>query len=420
MSSTDIVFRWAEPEELTAVAELSARIFDAEVEPAESWIALLVEDIARLDHPQADSRDYAVAVDTASGRIVGAAVLFVQPWRIGRTTLPTGRPEVVVTDVAYRGAGIMRGVFSLLHRRSAELGHVAQSITGVPGVYRRLGYEYTHPLGDGRVISLRRPPQRSVGSTRFAEVTAADADELAAVLDAARPRLPVTTPQTARYVAFCAGEQTPAGLRGVRGVTARDESGALIAAFELARDAGPYACRVVAAAVVPAADPIAVLRDLLAREVPTGEGEVLLALGEDHELYTAAEALGCRSDRHLPDRWYVHIPDTAAFVSALRPELDARLSKSVFRRFTGALTIDLRPRPVTMHLVDGSVDHVDADPAGGERLFVRPESVPALLTGAVSVHELLDAGPETHGSALAIALAAVLFPRLASRTLALD
>lgn len=420
MTAPAVTIRWAGPAELRAVAELSARIFDADTEPAESWITRIVEDVAAGGHPQVDPADYAVAVDDATGRIVAAAVLFEQPWRIGGTTLLTGRPELVVTAASHRGGGVMRGVLQLLHRRSTEKGHPAQSITGVPGVYRHLGYEYTHPLGDGRVVRVTRAGSGGTGGLRVAEAQPGETEAITALLGAARPLLTVTTPQSTRYLAFGAQGQNVAGRRGVRTVTIRDESGSLAAVVQFARRADPYPARVLAAAIGPEADPVAVFGAVLAHESVAGEGEVLLALGEAHELYEAAEALGFRSYRHVPDRWYFRIPDVAAFVTALRPELDARLADSIFRRHTGVLTLDLRPTPVHISIARGAVDGIDAGGAAGARLEVRPESVAALLTGATSVRSLVQAGPETRGSPLAVALAGVLFPRLRSRTLALD
>jgi hypothetical protein len=62
--------------------------------------------------------------------------------------VPVGRPELVGTLPDYRGRGLVRALFDVVHERSAALGHELQVITGIPHFYRQFGYTMAVDLAD--------------------------------------------------------------------------------------------------------------------------------------------------------------------------------------------------------------------------------------------------------------------------------
>ena len=93
--------------------------------------------------------DIFVVVDPAlDDRIASATLLIPQTWRYENIPIKIGRPEMVGTLPPYRGRGLVRELFKVIHERSAELGHQLQVITGIPYFYRQFGYAMAVDLGE--------------------------------------------------------------------------------------------------------------------------------------------------------------------------------------------------------------------------------------------------------------------------------
>ncbi len=98
-----------------------------------------------LDHrlvvtdPEAGWAACAVVVD--GDRVVSTATLLDEEVRVGDVRLPAGQVELVATDRAYEGRGLVRALIGWAHERSAARGHVIQVMIGIPYFYRLFGYE---------------------------------------------------------------------------------------------------------------------------------------------------------------------------------------------------------------------------------------------------------------------------------------
>ena len=75
----------------------------------------------------------------------------------GVVELPAGQVELVATDRAYEGRGLVRALMSWAHERSAARGHDLQVMIGIPYFYRRFGYEYAIDIPPARLSG--DPPQ---------------------------------------------------------------------------------------------------------------------------------------------------------------------------------------------------------------------------------------------------------------------
>ena len=89
--------------------------------------------------------DFALAA--AGEPAVSTVGLLPMELSVGDVVVPTGQPEFIATDPAFRGQGLVRRLLDLVHGWSADRGDLVQVIGGIPFFYRQFGYSY----------GLRRP-----------------------------------------------------------------------------------------------------------------------------------------------------------------------------------------------------------------------------------------------------------------------
>ncbi len=88
-----------------------------------------------------------VVVDGDRGdRVVSTATLLRETVTIGDVDVPAGQVEMVATDPAYEGRGLVRALMDEAHRRSTERGDLLQVMIGIPFFYRQFGYSYAMPI----------------------------------------------------------------------------------------------------------------------------------------------------------------------------------------------------------------------------------------------------------------------------------
>jgi predicted N-acetyltransferase YhbS len=101
-------------------------------------LQLVVED------PDEGLASVMVVVD--GDRVVSTATLLQETVTIGGLAVPAGQVELVATDPAYEGRGLVRALMQEAHRRSAERGDLLQVMIGIPFFYRQFGYSYSMPI----------------------------------------------------------------------------------------------------------------------------------------------------------------------------------------------------------------------------------------------------------------------------------
>jgi len=122
-----LVLRPMAPHDLDQVGELLA----TRGEPQDAVDHRLV-----VQDPEAGPQCCAVVVD--GDRVVSTALLLDETVRVGRVDapgsvrLPAGQVELVATDPAYEGRGLVRALMGWAHERSAERGHVLGVMVGSP------------------------------------------------------------------------------------------------------------------------------------------------------------------------------------------------------------------------------------------------------------------------------------------------
>jgi predicted N-acetyltransferase YhbS len=116
---------------------------------------------ARGDTDDARDLELVVATEGSDGvgvvvdgdRVVATATLLDETLRIDGLATPAGQIELVATDVAYEGRGLVRALVAWAHARSRERGHLLQVMIGIPYFYRQFGYEYVTPMAPWRPLT---------------------------------------------------------------------------------------------------------------------------------------------------------------------------------------------------------------------------------------------------------------------------
>ena len=145
--------REATPDDHEAIVAINTEVFDGHEGAAVRQL---------LERDGYGPGEWTVVTDD-DGRIVSACTLFEHRLRFGSVELPAAQIEFVATRPEARKHGLVRAQFAHHHARAAELGALAIVITGIPYLYRRLGYGYA--FVDGRVHRVHEVPDAPEGWT---------------------------------------------------------------------------------------------------------------------------------------------------------------------------------------------------------------------------------------------------------------
>ena len=398
-----LIVRRARPHDAAAVAALLVGAHAAAAPAAGAaadldWIGIWARDLMERPHPTMDAGDVVVVEDARAGRLVSTLNLIPQTWVYAGVPLGVGRVELVGTDPAYQGRGLVRRQLEVVHRRSAGRGHLLQVISGIPGYYHQFGYTYALAAGGGRTAWRRHVPALAPGAAEPFRLRLAGEADLAALDEieqhaAARSRLGL--PPRRRRLAVRAGwpqrlerlaqpappprggrpgcdpgrDGPPPGrggpYRGLRrprqrrlpghpagrsdrpGPALRGRPGRFLARGHPLSLAPPHAYPKRGR---PAAD-----------AVPAYEHEeVRLTLGEDHPAYAAAP--GLLAQPFAGSAWYVRGPDLPALLRRVRSVVEARLAASLVAGYTGHLSLSFYRDGLRLRLERGRLAAVEAWP----------------------------------------------------------
>ena len=330
-------------------------------------LAAWTRDLIGGRHPEFRAGDATVVVDRTTGAIVSCLHLLSQTWAYGGIPFRVGQPELIGTSPEYRGAGLVRAQFEVIHRLSAERGHQALAIAGIPWFYRQFGYELAIERGGGPRVSsdhLMSRPETPAG-WRLRPADEADVPFLVEVAATAAARNLVSVPRDAALWRYeLTGKRADSAARRVLHVFERDGErvgylahtiqlwggGLPVTAFEVRPGvswgeawsaAGPYLSAAGQAMATPSERFTAVSFWLL---------------GTEHPLYRVSRF------QHFDDgyAWYARVPDVAAFLGAVAPSLERRLAASPCAGHTGTLTLSFYTDGVRLALERGKLAAVEA------------------------------------------------------------
>jgi hypothetical protein len=332
-------------------------------EPLGVW----TRDLLGGRHPSFKPEDGLIVEDTATGAIVSSMLLISQRWDYGGAPIPVGQAELVGTRPDFRGRGLVRRQFDVLHGWSAERGEVLQIIAGIPWFYRQFGYEMALERGGGPradLTSLEPPAADAVLPFRVRPMAERDLSFAAALDNHARARALVTVPRDEalwRYELMGHSQGSMVSLAfGVIETAGGEPVGTLSHIPILWNDAVALTHYEVKAGVSWLATWPAVLRYLLAKgqEYAARDPKARFTqiqcwhMGSEHPLYGAV--------RFGEDHWrayalYTRIADPAAFCCAIAPALERRLAASPLAGHSGDLTLSTYRAGVRLRVDAGRI-----------------------------------------------------------------
>jgi hypothetical protein len=373
-----LALRPATPNDAEALASYNDSVLGGVGGDMDAGIDAWTMDLMSGAHPTSRASDFTVVEDTRTRRIVSSLCLIPEHWAYEGVPVDVGRVELVSTDPEYRGRGLVRAQFDVIHAWSAERGELMQGITGIPWFYRQFGYEMALQLHGGRMCSFADVPKLAAGTAepfavrpatehdiafldnlyrssagRGALTYVLDHDAWCFLLTGATQRS--TCRQLVRVIATAEG--VPVGMIANRSHAWDDMLN--VRAFELAPGV-PW----------PAAAP-SVLRYLAGPQPeighrPNGEVQaVLFALGPDHPLYAAIPGLVVREQR--PYAWYIRVPDVAAFLRRVAPALENRLAASCCAGHNGELKLSFYRSGVSLVFEEGRLASAKGWNPGADR-----------------------------------------------------
>lgn len=341
-----------------------------------------------VEDPDAGPEACAVVVD--GDRVVSTAMLLDEVVRIGRpgtpgsVTLPAGQIELVATDTAYEGRGLVRALMGWAHERSAERGHLLGVMVGIPYFYRLFGYEYAMAIPPAPELT-GTPEAPGTGTLRAA--TEADLPAVVRLQDGAQAAADVAVPHsTPRWRWLLARHGTT--------VWVLERDGEVVAT---GRATDPDEGVLLAEAA--AADPDAAA-DLVAALAATAGSDSLRVQRRPGPVDDVCRSL-YGEPSPLAEQYYVRLPDPAAVLDALRPVLWQRHVASGLDRGGRDLVISAFGRHYRMPLQENGFGAVRVGgpmqgPGAAGGLGCAPDHLPALLLGPHGMDGLKRLRPDVY------------------------
>jgi hypothetical protein len=398
-----LVLRLAMPGDLDQIGELlTAR---GEEHDAEDH-RLVVED------PAAGWGSCAVVVD--GDRVVSTATLLdeelqlVVPGRAQAVRLPAGQVELVATEPAFEGRGLVRELMGWAHDLSAARGHLLQVMIGIPYFYRLFGYTYAIDIPAHRPLTTP-PAQDALEGHAVRPATTADLPEVRRLQthaqQAADLRMPHSPPRW-QWLLDRHGSTTwvvqraaPGGRTHLvaTGRTTPAQDDPVLAELAATDDAAALAMVAHAHRLALAVDDPSPL--VIWDRPGTVTGEVVDAL--------------CGPAPRQAEQYYVRVPDEVRLLDRLRPVLQARLDASSVEMPAEVVLSTFR-RHVRMPLIEGRLGPPQAggtmqSPGARGGAGVAPDQLGPLLFGPHGIIGLSQRHPDVYPGPHADLMAA-LFP----------
>jgi hypothetical protein len=359
--------RRSQKEDVQALAEFNAMIHSDEgPDKPDDRIQVWTSDLFAKPHPTFTLDSFTIVEEVATGKIISSMNLIPQTWTYAGVPFKVGRPELVGTLPEYRNHGLVRQQFELIHRWSAQAGHMLQAITGIPYYYRLFGYEMAMNLGGGRIgyptyipklkdgdtepYHLRRPAEADIpflshlyqsGCQRSLVACEWNEElwryELSGKSERNVNRTEIRIIETAENVP-CGFITHPIDAWGDMLVIQRYE---LLPEYTWMQ-VTPSILRYIANAYhqLPAKEP---------ERKPFGRFGFWL--GEDHPLYHVIPDSLPFTRR--PYAWYLRLPDVPGFLRLITPVLQKRLANSPMAGYSGEVKLTFYRHGVRLLFKDG-------------------------------------------------------------------
>lgn len=421
-----LVLRLATVDDTEPLAQFTGRVFGRE--QFDELAATYTRDTMRPTHPVIGPGNTLIVEDTRAQKIASSTILIPQTWTYAGIPFGVGRPEMVATDPAYRRRGLVRVQFDVLHALSDALGHLAQSITGIPWYYRQFGYEYALDLSGGRTAYFSNIPALKENETepyRLREMTCADIPFVAVLYERDCARSLVTCPRPEWLWRYLLDADPTHRAWRIPAQIIETPAGRAVGYVQPTRDIWMDASVVDEFAVSEGQSVRAVLPSVLRWLKPHAETEasrqkklvtgITFAFGREHPVFDAAPDLLPKV--RPPYGWYIRVPDVPRLLRAIAPALEMRLARSVVAGFSGELKISEYRSGYKLGFENGKLGNVETwqpTPEESGDCSFPPLVFLQLLFGAKSLSELRAQFPDVWAKDEPAVLVNALFPKMYS------
>ena len=362
----NLILRFARPEDVDALAEFNARIFEDE------GVGHGIRGLMSGRHPTVKASDFTVVEDTCTNKIVSSMTLISQTWAYRGIPFKFGRPEVVVTEPEYRRRGLVRKQFEVIHALSASRRELIQGITGIPWYYRQFGYEMAMDVDGGRgVAGVHLPKLKDGDSETYMLRPAVDDDHafIREVYDLASRRQPFASLRSEAEwdYEFNGRSKKDFACRKwlIIETTVRERLG-YVQYYPWIEGNALYIVQMELKSGVGYLNLMpSVLRGLwkIVQTTPLSENRqnqelktLRLELGRAHPSYYAL--LGNKIHGHEPYGLYIRVPDLVAFLRQIQPALEKNLVGTVAESYNGELKLNYYRSGVQLKFNDGKITDI--------------------------------------------------------------
>jgi predicted N-acetyltransferase YhbS len=333
-------------------------------------------------------RDFLLAKDTITGKVVSSCCLMPQNILYGGIPLKAGQPELVGTDPGYRKMGLVSQQFTELHRWSEARGDDVQLIAGIPNFYRQFGYEMTISLNARRVGSLNtldNLPDTAI-SMRIEPAVQEDIPALISLFAAEAQRVLVAHDWSELDWRYALLDNQNDGCAAKKILMIRRPDGTLLGAIKMQRFIDEDNYFILGAEIDPAltsweeVEP-AILRfykesvhqAMLAEQKPAPQ--VGLQISNNHPLVVRLAHLFPQENSGYA--WFVRVPHLLSFLKKVTPVLDSNLQNSAFAGLNRLIRMNAFSLGFELEFERGKLTRIDPwQPASWEDGdFLCPEKV---------------------------------------------
>lgn len=367
----NLVLRRSTAADAEKLAEFNGRIHGDNEDDARR-VGEWTRDLLRGNHPTFGEGDFTIVEDTRSGKIVSSLNLISQTWSYAGIPFKAGRPELVGTDPEYRGRGLVRLQFEVIHQWSKQRGELVQGITGIPYYYRLFGYEMTVDLEGGYAgYSMQLPALKEDESepVRFRPAAEGDISFVRELCNRNAAGLLLRGEWSETDYRYVISGMSAENVNRTQWMIIESPQGERLGYLGHPPFLWWGGERIAATMyeLVPSASWVeitpAVIRYLwatgerLAAAMNTQLKSYGLWLYRDHPAYQAVPHL--LPHQHKPYCWYLRVPDLPAFLGQITPVLERRLENSVFAGYSGELKFSCYSQGLRVVFTQGKLDTVE-------------------------------------------------------------
>jgi len=390
-------------------------------------------DLVSERHPTVTLDDIWVVVDPSNDeQIVSALLLIPQTWRYEEVEFTVGRIELIATHPDYRRRGLVRALMNTAHKRSDALGHLMQSITGIPYYYRQFGYAVAVDLGGRSGLNFSAVPKRKDDQSPEFTLREATPDDIPNLMCwdsyyAQQCLLTTVRDETAWRYELVERSKTSQVYLHVNIITDVQGEGVGYVAFLPSPQRSLY--EIFGYVVGDKSSYLAtfddVMRGIQQHAQNNADGEFIRIVFDSGLSVAVDKLVGKLTSGVVRDAmyaWYLRVPELAQFVDKIKPVLERRLHHSVAHRYTGDLKIAFFDMTgLFIKFDDGCINEVsydalhqnDAHAAFPYHMFLN------VLFGHRSIEQMRQLMPDVWAKREATLLMDVLFPQKRSWLMAL-